>query len=148
VAIGSAGFAVTRDDPPPPEPASAFEGTFELTVEQAARCGITAVGPQELPQRAAGQFCLVDVSVQNTGTEAELLDPGAQRGIDAQGAEHPVAEQALVFLNEQQPTLLEEIQPGATVKGVLPFDIPAGSTLSELVLHSGVDSPGARVPVS
>ncbi|MEV4343598.1 DUF4352 domain-containing protein [Actinoplanes sp. NPDC049596] len=148
VAIGVAAFAVTRDEPDPAaQPPSAFEGHFELTV-LGSRCGVTSVGPQDLPQRPQGQFCLVDVEVQNTSSEAELLDPGAQRAIDAQGAEHPLAEQALVFLNEAQPTLLEEIAPGATVKGVLPFDVPAQTQLSELVLHSAMDSAGARVPVS
>ncbi|XVV12662.1 DUF4352 domain-containing protein [Actinoplanes sp. CA-131856] len=148
IAAGTAAFAVTRDSPAPaPEPPRAFEGHFELTVT-GSRCGVPSVGPQDLPQRAAGQFCLVDVAVHNTGAEAELLDPGAQRAIDSQGAEHRVADQALVFLNEAQPTLLEEIAPGATVKGVLPFDVPAGVQLSELVLHTAMDSPGARVPVS
>ncbi|XVU25363.1 DUF4352 domain-containing protein [Actinoplanes sp. CA-054009] len=148
LAAGTAAFAVTRDDPAPkPEPPSAFEGHFELTVT-GSRCGVPTVGPQDLSQRATGQFCLVDVSVHNTGAEAELLDPGAQRAIDSRGAEHRVADQALVFLNEPRPTLLEEIAPGATVKGVLPFDVPAGVQLSELVLHTAMDSPGARVPVS
>ncbi|SNY58253.1 DUF4352 domain-containing protein [Paractinoplanes atraurantiacus] len=148
IALGTAAFAATRDEPAPaPEPPRAFEGHFQLTVT-GSRCGVPSVGPQELPQRAAGQFCLVDVAVHNSGAEAELLDPGAQRAIDSQGAEHPVADQALVFLNEPQPTLLEEIAPGATVKGVLPFDVPAGVQLSELVLHTAMDSTGARVPVS
>ncbi|MEU8816256.1 DUF4352 domain-containing protein [Actinoplanes sp. NPDC048796] len=148
VAAGTAAYAVTRDGPAPaPAPPSAFEGHFELTVT-GSRCGVPSVGPQDLPQRAAGQFCLVDVAIHNTGAEAELLDPGAQRAIDSQGTEHRVAEQALVFLNELQPTVLEEIAPGGTVNGVLPFDVPAGAQLSELVLHSAMDSPGARVPVS
>ncbi|MFC3740040.1 DUF4352 domain-containing protein [Paractinoplanes deccanensis] len=147
VAAGGAAFALSRDEPPPPEAPRAFEGVFQLTVD-GSRCGFDSVGPQELPQHAQGQFCLVDVTVRNTGAESQLLDPGAQRAIDNGGGEHRVAEQALVFLNERQPTLLDEIPPGAAVKGVLPFDVPAGSGLSELVLHSSMDSPGARVPVT
>lgn len=119
--------------------------TFSAT---GVECGVATVGPEELPQRAAGQFCLVSLSVRNTGTDPTLLDPGAQRAVDGQGREHAVADQAGVFLNDRQPSLLDEIAPGAEVRGVLAFDVPAEERLTALVLHESMGSTGVRVPLS
>lgn len=155
VAAGSGAYAWTAgEDRPPAAPVSAgtvtasgAEGTFGFSVTK-TECGVASVGPAELPQRAAGKFCLVNVSVKNTGTEAALLDPGAQKGVDGQGREYPIAEQAAVFLNDQTPSLLDEVPPGATVAGVLAFDVPAGERLSALVLHESMGSPGVRLLLS
>jgi hypothetical protein len=157
VAAGAGAYALSQgDEPATPTKASSAaqaaaaggaEGTFGFTVTK-SECGVASVGPAELPQRATGQFCLVNVSVKNTGTAPALLDPGAQKGVDGQGREHAVADQAGVFLNEQTPSLLEEIPPGATVSGVLAFDVPAGERLAAVVLHESVDSAGVRLPLS
>jgi hypothetical protein len=127
--------------------AAGAEGSLAFTATS-IECGIATVGPEELPQRATGQFCLAGVSVRNTGTEAALLDPGAQRAVDGQGREHAVADQAGVFLNDQKPSLLDEIAPGAEVRGVLAFDVPAGERLTALKLHESMGSTGVRVPLS
>jgi hypothetical protein len=156
VAVGSGAYAIgAAGDRPATRPAataaasapSGAEGAFMLTVGK-TECGVDSVGPAELPQRAEGQFCLVDVSVTNTGTEAALLDPGAQRAVDGHGREHAVADQAGAFLNDREPSLLDEIRPGATVRGVLAFDVPAGERLSVLVLHESMGSRGVRMPLS
>jgi hypothetical protein len=162
VAAGVAAVAMTGGDEQPVENRPAAEadaaGATALTAggtdgafafsATSIECGVASVGPAELPQRATGQFCLVDVSVKNTGTDPALLDPGAQRAVDGQGKEHPVADQAGVFLNDQKPSLLDEIAPGAEVRGVLAFDVPAGERLTALQLHESMDSTGVRVPLS
>jgi uncharacterized protein DUF4352 len=123
------------------------DGVFVITVNR-VRCGVKEVGPDELRQPAKGEFCLADVSAENAGREAQLLDGSIQRVVDARGRAYAVDEQAAALLNDQSPTLLEEIAPGATVRGVLPFDVPAGSRPSALVLHESVQSRGARVSLS
>jgi hypothetical protein len=90
----------------------------------------------------------VSVAVTNAGPEAALLDPGAQRAVDGGGRQFPVSDRAAAFVNDQNPTLSEEIPPGATVPGVLPFDVPAGTHLAAVLLHESVGSPGVRVPLS
>ncbi len=127
--------------------AGGTEGALAFTATS-IECGVATVGPEELPQRATGQFCLAGLSVRNTGTEAVLLDPGAQRAVDGKGREHAVADQAGVFLNDQKPSLLDEIAPGAEVRGVLAFDVPAGEGLTALQLHESMGSTGVRVPLS
>jgi len=124
------------------------DGSFAFTVA-GTTCGVTSVGPSVLAQRpTSGQFCLVNLSVHNTGTEPELLDPGAQHAIDDQGREYPVSDRAAVFLNDGKPTLLDEIPAGATVPGVLPFDLPAGARIDAIVLHDSITSTGVRVALS
>lgn len=158
LAIGVAGCGSgDKTDKAAPAPASAAasgaaapsaaEGAFAFTVT-GSKCGVKSVGPADLEQKATGQFCLVDVSVKNVGTQATLLDGGAQKGIDTQGKEYSVADLATVYLNEKSPTLLEEIKPGAEVKGVLPFQVPATTKLAAVVLHGSPSTPGVRVALS
>jgi hypothetical protein len=126
---------------------SGTAGVFAVSVT-GTECGLSAVGPDELRQSAKGQFCLVSVSVKNNGGEPALLDGGAQRAVDAAGRAYPVADRAAVFLNDQQPSLLDEVGPGATVRGVLPFDVPAGASLSALMVHESMSGAAVRVPFS
>ena len=111
-------------------------------------CGLATVGPADLPLAADGEFCLVTVGVRNTGKVPRLLDPAAQRAVDGKGRSHRVAEQAAVLVNDQDPSLLDEIPPGATRPGVIPFDVPKGVRLTAFVLHKSPHSTGMRVPLS
>lgn len=150
VAVLAAGaYGMSRDESPTAAPsaaASGAEGALNVTVT-GTRCQVPSVGPNDLTQRAAGEFCLVDVVAKNTGAEPLLLDQGAQRALDAQGNAHPVSEAAWVFLNDGRPSLLDEIPAGGEVSGVLPFDVPRGTTLSTLELHESIASAGTSVPL-
>jgi hypothetical protein len=147
IAGGTAVYAANRDDPAPAAAVAGSDGPFAVTVTS-ARCGLKEVGPEGLRQPAKGQYCLVGVDVRNTGTEPALLDGGAQEAVDSAGARHGLADQASVFLNDGSPSLLDEIAPGSAVSGILPFDIPAGSSLSALVVHGSMGSRGTSVPLS
>jgi hypothetical protein len=152
VVAGSAAYVVTRGNAAgkPVVDAKATTGSdggFAFSVS-GVRCGVTTVGPEGLTTRAKGQFCLVNVAVRNGAKDAVLLDPGAQQAIDATGHRYGVAEEAAVFLNDGTPTLMEGIPAGATVAGVLPFDVPAGTRLADVELHESVASGGVRVQLS
>jgi hypothetical protein len=123
------------------------DGAFIVTVA-GVKCGIAAVGPADLLQRANGRFCLVSVSVENAGREPRLLDGSAQRAVDAHGKNYAVDDRAAAFLNAQTPTLLDEVAAGATVRGVLPFDVPAGTRLNALLVHESGTSKGAKIALS
>jgi hypothetical protein len=125
-------------------PGAAMAGHFEFAVN-GVRCGLAEVGPDGLQQRAEGHFCLLDVAVRNTGSEPELFDSGAQRVYDANGVAYAAAEQAAVFLNDRNPTLLNEIPAGDTVTGVLPFDVPTDVELVEVSVHGALSTPGVRI---
>jgi hypothetical protein len=126
------------------EPEDSPAGVFDFDVT-ALRCGMTSVGPEGLEQRAAGQFCLLDLTVTNNSGEPELFLSGEQRVQDTNGVAYAVAEEAAVFLNDRSPSLLSELDPGETVTGVLPFDVPSDVHLSEAVLTGGMSTPGVRV---
>jgi hypothetical protein len=139
---------VTADGRPAPAPTNAAgavtAGHFEFAVN-GVRCGLSEVGPDGLQQRAGGHFCLLDVAVRNTSSEPELFDSGAQRVYDANGVAYAAAEQAAVFLNDRNPTLLNEIPAGETVTGVLPFDVPVDAELVEVSVHGALSTPGVRI---
>jgi hypothetical protein len=139
----SGGPAVIRGLPPADYHDSSPSG-FGMRVKN-VRCGVSAIGPEGLEQRADGQFCLLDVLVTNNGTEPELFDSSAQRVYDTAGGAYAVADEAAVFLNDGSPTLLDEIRPGTSVNGVLPFDVPKDSQLSELSLQGSGSTPGIRM---
>jgi hypothetical protein len=126
------------------EPDDSPAGIFDFDVT-ALRCGTTSVGPEDLEQKAAGQFCLLDLTVTNNSGEPEMFVSGEQRVHDTNGVAYAVAEEAAVFLNDQSPSLLGELDPGETVAGVLPFDVPSDVHLSEAVLTGGMSTPGVRV---
>lgn len=125
-------------------PNGAVAGNFEIRVTS-LRCGVESVGPDGLEQRAAGQFCLLGVTVKNTGSQPELFDSAAQRVYDTNGVAYAVADQAAVFLNDRSQTLLDEISPGNTVAGVLPFDVPVNAQLTGVSVHASVSTPGVRM---
>jgi hypothetical protein len=124
----------------PDEPAAGFG----LTVT-GLRCGVPSIGPEGMEQKAAGQFCLLDLEVTNNGGEPKLFDSGAQRVYDTNGVAYAVAEQAAGFLNDHSFPLLAEVEPGETVTGVLPFDVPSDVRLSTATLASAMSTPGVRV---
>ncbi|MCO8275372.1 DUF4352 domain-containing protein [Actinoplanes sp. TRM 88003] len=139
--------AATVEAAPAQPVVTASEGTLFVSISK-TECGAATVGPADLPLAAEGEFCLVTMAVRNTGREPRLLDPGAQRAVDEHGRSHRVAEQAAVFVNDQDPSLLDRIPPGATRYGVLPFDVPKGARLAVFMLHKSPHSTGVRVPLS
>jgi hypothetical protein len=168
VVLGSVVVAATRDDekraagapvvaassagPPRTEEAAQLgrmgaDGAFIVTVTR-LRCGVPAVGPADLQQAAKGSFCLVSVAVENAGQEPRLLDGSAQHAVDGHGRAYAVDDRAAAFLNEQLPSLLDQIPANTTVRGVLPFDVPPGTRLSALLIHGSEQGRGGRIPLS
>lgn len=94
------------------------------------------------------EFCLVNVTVENAGRESRPLDGSAQRAVDVHGRAYPVDDRAAAFLNDQLPSLLDEIPAAATVRGVLPFEVPAGTRLSALLVHESAETRGACIALS
>ena len=122
------------------------DGKFQFTVTKMT-CGQQQVGDDVLNQQAQGEFCLVDVSVKNIGTSAEIFSDTSQTGADAAGNQYSVDSGAGVYANQKYSTFLEDINPGNSVKGRLVFDVPAGMKLSAVVLHESMFTTGVRIPL-
>ncbi|HEY8504926.1 MAG TPA: DUF4352 domain-containing protein, partial [Gemmataceae bacterium] len=88
-------------------------------------------------------FCLVTVDVTNHGDEPRTLEPFSQKAFDARGREYSADDEAWLAL-EDSP-LLEEINPGNRVRGVIVFDVPRGTQLTRLELHDSPFSGGVTV---
>ncbi|MGK5682461.1 DUF4352 domain-containing protein [Actinoplanes sp. URMC 104] len=125
---------------------AATDGKFQFTVTNMA-CGATSVGPAEYGEKAQGQFCLVDVTVKNVGTSAEVFSDMSQQAYDAKGTEYSVDSGAGTWANKDHSTFLESINPGNAVNGKLVFDVPAGTKLTSIVLHESTFTAGVRVPL-
>ncbi len=120
------------------------DGKFEFNVT-GMDCSKTTLGADPISTQASGVFCLVNVSVANIGSEAQTLDSTSQVAYDAAGNKYSTDTEAAFYLDEAGQTLFEQLNPGTSVNGVLVFDVPAGTQLTELELHDSMFSGGVTV---
>jgi len=125
---------------------AAKDGKFEFTVTK-MKCGVPSVGPADFGQKAQGEFCLINVTIKNVGTSAEVFVDSSQQALDGTGNTYSVDSGAAIYANEDSSTFLEQINPGNTVKGALVFDVPKGTKLASVILHESMFSAGIKVPL-
>jgi hypothetical protein len=123
------------------------DGKFEFTVSK-IDCGKTKVGGAYMNEQAQGMFCLINLTVKNIGKEAQLFSGSEQKTYDASGTEYSNDTGAEIVANEKTATFLQEINPGNQVKGVLVYDVPKGTKLTEMELHDSSFSDGVRVKLA
>jgi hypothetical protein len=121
------------------------DGAFELTVTR-MNCDTVTVG-DTTKLRAQGQYCLVDLTVKNTGTAPEIFPDIAQTGFDAGGEQYSADSTAGAHANKDHAAFLKQIAPGDTVQGTLVFDVPAGTELRSIVLHESLFTAGVQIPL-
>ena len=120
------------------------DGKFEFTV-RSVKCGIAVVGENEfLQEKAQGQFCAVQLSVENIGDEPQSMFADNQYAFDTKGRKFSANSMASMA-DESSQVLWEEINPGNAVKGKVYFDIPKGAKLTSLELHDSFFSGGVKV---
>lgn len=124
----------------------AKDGKFQFTVT-AMHCGVGQVGDDTLGKKAQGQFCLVNVTIKNVGSSAEIFNSGSQSATGPDGTQFSTDVAAETYVNDQDQTFLEDINPGNQVKGTLVFDVPKGAKLSSIVLHESEFTAGVKVPL-
>lgn len=120
------------------------DGKFEFTVN-GLRCGETTVGQEFFEEEAQGQFCLLDVRVQNIGDQSQFLSADAQYLLDGQGTQYSASSEATFAMDPDGNTLFEEINPGNGVEGTIVFDVPQGAQITRAELHDSAFSGGAVV---
>jgi hypothetical protein len=124
----------------------AKDGKFQFTVT-GMHCGVKSVGDATFGQKAQGEFCLVNVTIKNVATSAEIFDSSSQKAYDAKNTEFTVDGGAEMYVNDQNQTFLEDINPGNQVKGTLVFDVPQGTKLTSIVLHESMFTAGVKIPL-
>jgi len=147
--MGGGDSGETAGDGDAPEATSAgigdavADGKFTFTVSS-FDCGAEKLGKGFLAEKAQGQFCVANMSVENTGDEAQLLDAGsmyAYAGDKKYSADTGVS----LSVKEGQSFFLEEINPGNTVTGIVAFDVPLDVVPDQLELHDSPFSGGVMV---
>lgn len=120
------------------------DGKFAFTV-RGVKCGVATVGNNPyLQEKAQGQFCAVQLTVENVGDEPQSMFADNQYAFDGKGRKFSANSKASL-VDESSQVLWEEINPGNAVKGNVYFDIPKGAKLESLQLHDSMFSGGVKV---
>ena len=120
------------------------DGKFTFTVGS-VKCGVSQIGNDTFGKTAQGQYCLISVSVANTGDEAQTMFADNQTVFDAQGRKFSADTEAMIYLPEKDSPWLTDINPGNSISGVLLFDVPKDVTLDHIELHDSAYSMGVEV---
>lgn len=122
------------------------DGRFDFVVTSVS-CGHQSLGTL-VKVTAKGQYCVVDLSVTNTGTDGQTFTEGLQKALDAQGNEYGADSGAGVIVNMNLTTLWSVVNPGATITGKIVYDIPEDARIAKLELHDALFSGGVTVTVA
>ena len=124
--------------------ASVRSGDIAFTVTK-IRCDVRTVGDGSARERAHGSFCLASVAATNIGDRARVVATADQRLVDGEGNRFATDGSAEAHVAGGD-WLVRALNPGATTKGTLVFDVPEGVEPVEIRLSGGglLDDP-ARV---
>ncbi|WP_369253320.1 DUF4352 domain-containing protein [Geodermatophilus amargosae] len=121
----------------------AADGDFQFVVN-GVDCSQTQIGDQYLSTQAQGQFCIVDLTISNIGSEAQSFFGDNATLFNAQGQKFSADTEATFYLDNAD-SLYEEVNPGNTLNSKVVFDVPAGMVPSSIELHDSAFSGGVAV---
>jgi hypothetical protein len=122
----------------------AVDGKFSFTVTKVT-CGIESVGSDLLGAEAQGQFCQLDLEIENVGDEPQTMFADNQKVFDVEGREFSADTSSMFYLEGGSDAWLKEINPGNTLTGSILFDVPADASLDYVELHDSAFSGGVEV---
>ena len=121
----------------------ARDGQFEFVV-RSVDCGARSVGEGIGRKQALGQFCLVALRVENSGTEGRTFGGGHQYLFDDAGKRHDPDLDATVRHGDGH-LWSTHLNPGQRLEGTLVYDVPDPVTMARVELHDAPFSGGASV---
>jgi hypothetical protein len=127
------------------QPAS--DGKFTFVVNKFT-CGIPTVGTNPYAQATAqGQYCDLNLTIKNTGTESQTISDSDQFLFNAAGSKYTADTSADIDAAPSTSTdiWLNNINPGNSVTGDIYFDVPKGTTPVTAELHDSAFSNGVKV---
>lgn len=116
---------------------------FVFTVTK-IECDVRRIGSDWLNARAAGQFCLVSILVENIGDRPQAFYGDHQVLVDAKGYRYSASADAASYLDHSR-SLREQINAGDRLTGQVVYDIPKLSRPDRIDLHASLYSPGVAV---
>ena len=130
----------SEDSQPPAEKTykigeKATDDDYQFTVTK-IKCGVSRVGDSYNNEKAQGQFCLVSMRIKNVGNDAINFSSENQALVDTKGKNYSPDDEAWIYLDDSD--VWGEINPGNTLKTVVPFDVPKKTEPDHLLLKAGV----------
>jgi hypothetical protein len=124
----------------------ARDGQFAFTVDNFECVGNTIAADNEFLDDAVaqGQFCLLDISVENIGSEAQTLSASNQYLYDAEERRFSASDDFEVMMVVETP-IFDEINPGNSLSGTIVFDVPETAEIEFAELHDSAFSGGVLV---
>ncbi|MFC4563287.1 DUF4352 domain-containing protein [Nocardiopsis mangrovi] len=102
----------------------------DWTVTVAGMETTSVYGDEFLEETAQGEFRVISLTVENTGSEATYFDSSAVKLVDANGSEY--SSQTVLGGDD---LFLEQINPGNSVSGEAVVDVPEGTEVAEVVVE-------------
>ena len=121
--------------------ADVADGQFTFSA-QSIECGYTKFAGHE----AAGQFCVLPVTVTNSGDVGQPFNDSAQFLLDADGRRYSPSDRTMWDANPDAST--DNINPGLSVDWTLVWDVPATMRPVAVEFHDSVLSGGVRQSLS
>lgn len=121
----------------------AADGKFTFVVDK-VDCSLTKIGDEYFNTTAQGTFCIVDLTITNTGDEPQSFFGDNAKLFNAEGQEYSADSEAAIYLKDSE-SLYSEINPGNTLKSRVVFDVPTGMDPSAIQLHDSMMSGGVTV---
>lgn len=120
------------------------DGQFTFVVSSVT-CEQTQVGRSFVTRKANGTFCLVKLTVENTGTESQSFSDAFQKLLGSDGTVYDADLAAGIIANENLTGLWNRIRPGDKVAATVVYDVPKQTQVAKVELHDSVLSEGTVV---
>jgi hypothetical protein len=119
------------------------DGKFQFTVKK-MKCNVdTAVG-QFSNRKAAGDYCILDITIVNIGNEPQTFFPSSQDGFIG-GTKYATDDEAGIIAAKDSVTWMDSVNPGNTINVSLYYDVPSDKKLTKIELHDSPFSGGTTV---
>jgi len=128
--------------------AAARDHYFDVKVTR-ARCGYEVLPHASTWLRPEGQYCIVHLAFRNvTGAPVRFtLTAWFQHAYSSDGTRHPGRMLATAVESQRHNPFFREVAEGATVRGLVVFDIPTGQRITSLRIKESITSPGVTLRV-
>jgi hypothetical protein len=122
------------------------DGSLEFNV-RAVLCGQDTVGNGVFYRSAAGDYCIVTVTVRNVGDQPVTLSSTPQQVTTTDGQKADVDWAASVAATSGSPAVNQPIPPQGQLETIMAFDVPEDGIVKALTLHGGENTPGVTVSI-
>lgn len=142
--LGLAFFAIANQSPKVTTKIGEVVVDHQLSfIVEEVECGLRVVETVTFTAEATGQFCKVSVSVENVGSEQEILWADEQILFDTGGIQYE-ANESMVDESEQALTWMKRIDVGQTFEAYFLFDVPKNVSPEKILLQAPL-SAGVEV---